>query len=145
MDYNLSNFYTFHSAFSIKKITSGCTGQASFTCLVYGFEFIILRPILDNWMTVWSPFIIFDTSSVVFISWGQFHQHVYAQLFLHTQMLRRSTSISPTKLCPTLPVRSSRSYTQLLHSMLYTSGVQQKNQSRHKCGERGIIVATFCF
>ena len=59
--------------------------------------------------------------SCVLLIWEQFNQHAYAKL-LSTQMLWRSTSNSPTKLWATLPpVRSARSYTQLLQWMLYIS------------------------
>jgi len=54
---------------------------------------------------------------------SQFHQHAYAQLS-HTQMLWRSTFISPTILCPTLRVHSTRSYTQLLSSTFNASDSQ---------------------
>jgi len=53
--------------------------------------------------------------------YNQFHQHTYKQL-LQAQMLWRSTSIFPTILRPTLPMHSTRSYSQLLPFLLYSEG-----------------------
>jgi hypothetical protein len=44
-------------------------------------------------------------------------------------------SVPPTKLCPTLPLNSTRSYAQLLNLTLYASDVQQYSSICHNCGE----------
>jgi len=46
---------------------------------------------------------------VVSVTWAQFHQHAFKGT-----NARLSTSITSTITCPTLPVHSTRSYTQLL-------------------------------
>ncbi len=45
-------------------------------------------------------------------NWGQYHQHAYVQLLL-AQMIWHLTSISPTILCPTLPLQLIRNYAQI--------------------------------
>jgi hypothetical protein len=57
-------------------------------------------------------------------SWGQFHQLAYSKL-LCVQMIWPLTSISPTKLCPTLRAHSTRSYPKFyaVHSMLCVSKI----------------------
>jgi len=57
-------------------------------------------------------------------SWGQFHQLAYSKL-LCVQMIWPLTSISPTKLCPTLRAHSTRSYPKFyaVHYMLCVSKI----------------------
>jgi hypothetical protein len=66
-----------------------------------------------------TTYCIHDLSIRKVKSRGQFHQHACVQL-LTMQILCRLTSISPTILCPTLSVHSTRSYTQLLCCTIYT-------------------------
>ena len=78
------------------------------------------------------------------VALGQFHQHDYAQL-LPSQRLWPSISISPTKLYPTVPVRSTRSEAQLLRCTLFA--VRQYDQCKFtgtKAAQRMLMKLTPC-
>jgi len=61
-------------------------------------------------------FIVEKIRKIQVAKWGTLKtnkKHAYLQLF-HTQMLWLSITILPTKVCPTLPVHSTKSSVQLI-------------------------------